>query len=201
MEKLDFLLALHEKLLHLPKDNVEERLNFYNEIIEDRMEEGLSEEEAVSSIGSVDEIAKQVLEDIGYVSLNDTQIKPKQKRKIGELILLILGSPIWLSLLVAVFAIILSLYISIWTVIISLWATFASLIACSFGAIICGCVYFFNNKRLIGLALIAVGFVCAGLGIFLFFGCKYISNITIILTKKFYELEKSIQIAWRQHNE
>ena len=88
MEKFDFLQALHEKLLHLPKDDVEERLNFYNEMIEDRIEEGLSEEEAVSTIGSVDEIVKQIQEDIGYISLNNTSIK--QKHKVWEIILLIL---------------------------------------------------------------------------------------------------------------
>lgn len=182
MEKLDFLLALHEKLLHLPKDDVEERLNFYNEMIEDRIEEGLSEEEAVSTIGSVDEIVKQIQEDIGYISLNNTSIK--QKHRVWEIILLILGSPVWLSLLIAALAIILSLYISIWSVVISLWAAFASLIACAFSAIVCGSVYCFNNNCPSGLAIIAAGLVCAGLGIFLFFGCKFVTNYTIILTKK-----------------
>ena len=53
MTKLQFLLALHDKLTGLPRDEVEERLNFYSEMIEDRMEDGLSEEEAVAAIGSV----------------------------------------------------------------------------------------------------------------------------------------------------
>lgn len=39
MTKLQFLMALHEKLSGLPRE--EERLSFYSEMIEDRMEEGL----------------------------------------------------------------------------------------------------------------------------------------------------------------
>lgn len=184
MNKLDFLLVLQEKLMHLPKDDVEERLNFYNEMIEDKIEEGLSEEEAVSSIGSIDIIVEQIQENIGCLNSNKTSITPRKKHNVWEIVLLILGSPVWLSLLIAAFVIIFSLYVSIWAVIISLWATFASLIACAFGAIICGCGYFFNNKSLTGLALIAAGLVCAGLGIFLFFGCKFITNYIVMLTKK-----------------
>ena len=51
MTKLKFLLLLNERLSHLPSKEVEERLAFYSEMIEDRMEEGLSEEEAVSEVG------------------------------------------------------------------------------------------------------------------------------------------------------
>ena len=43
MTKLDFLMQLHSKLEKLPQDELEERLNFYSEMIDDRMEEGLSE--------------------------------------------------------------------------------------------------------------------------------------------------------------
>lgn len=191
MNKIDFLLVLHEKLIHLPKNDMEERLNFYNEMIEDKIEEGLSEKEAVSSIGSVDEIAKQIQEDMGYISSNNTSIMPRKNHKVWKIVLLILGAPIWLSLLIAAFAIILSLYISIWAAIISLWAVFASLIGCALGAIICGCGYCFNTNGYAGLALIAAGIICTGLSIFLFFGCKFITNYTIILTKKAIRIRKN----------
>ena len=50
MTKMQFLLSLHDKLTGLPRDEVEQRLNFYSEMIEDRMEEGLSEEEQYASL-------------------------------------------------------------------------------------------------------------------------------------------------------
>ena len=49
MTKLKFLFELRDRLEGLPYDEVEERLNFYSEMIEDRMEEGLSEEEAAKA--------------------------------------------------------------------------------------------------------------------------------------------------------
>ena len=41
MTKLDFLFSLEKKLSSLPRKELEERLGFYAEMIEDRMEEGL----------------------------------------------------------------------------------------------------------------------------------------------------------------
>lgn len=64
MTKLKFLLSLHEKLSKLPEDDVQERLSFYSEMIEDRMEEGLSEEDAVLAVGTVDNIASQIIAEL-----------------------------------------------------------------------------------------------------------------------------------------
>ncbi|MBR5538496.1 MAG: hypothetical protein IKU61_01205 [Clostridia bacterium] len=47
MNKQEFLEELRKGLSGLPKEDVRERLNFYGEIIDDRIEEGLTEEEAV----------------------------------------------------------------------------------------------------------------------------------------------------------
>ena len=63
MTKHDFLELLEEKLSGLPEKELAERLPFYGEMIDDRMEEGLSEEEAVAAIGNVEDIVSQVLED------------------------------------------------------------------------------------------------------------------------------------------
>ena len=61
MTKLQFLLRLHERLKALPREESEERLNFFSEMIDDRMEEGLSEEEAVKAVGNVEDIISQIL--------------------------------------------------------------------------------------------------------------------------------------------
>ena len=46
MSKQEFLEQLRRGLPGLPREDIEERLKFYSEMLEDRMEEGLSEEEA-----------------------------------------------------------------------------------------------------------------------------------------------------------
>ena len=46
MSKQEFLEQLRRGRSGLPREDIEERLTFYSEMLEDRMEEGLSEEEA-----------------------------------------------------------------------------------------------------------------------------------------------------------
>ncbi|MBR2040462.1 MAG: DUF1700 domain-containing protein [Clostridia bacterium] len=184
MTKLQFLLSLHNKLSGLPKNEIEERLNFYSEMIEDRIEDGLSEEKAVSDIGTVDEIAEQIVSDIPLTKIAKEKIKPKRRIKAWEVILLILGAPLWLSILIAIFAVIFSLYISLWAVIVSLWASFVAVIGSALGGIMSGIVLGIYKNALTGVALISAGLVCIGLSILFFYGCKVATKGILLLTKK-----------------
>ena len=190
MTKLNFLLSLHKKLSDLPQNEVEERLNFYSEMIEDRIEEGLCEEDAVSAVGTVDEIAAQITADIALNKTLSEETKTKQHRNAWVIVLLSLGSPIWLSLLLAAFAVIVSLFVTVWSVTISLWAVFASIALCSLSGVVLGIGFTIGGKGLPGVGLIAASIICAGLTIFLFYGCKNTTKGAVFLTKK---LVKSIQ--------
>lgn len=183
MTKIEFILSLNEKLSGLPRDDVRERLNFYSEMIEDRMEEGLSEEEAVLAVGSVDEIAAQIVSDIPEKNTEKEKTKSRRRFKAWEIVLLVLGSPVWLSLLIAAFAVIFSLYAVLWSVIVSLWAVFASIIACAVGYIAAGVGFVIAGKTLSGIAVISLGIVCTGLSILSFYGCKVLTKAILLLTK------------------
>ena len=63
MNKQEFLSRLEEALAGLPREELMERLAFYRESIDDRMETGLTEEAAVAELGPVEEIASQILSD------------------------------------------------------------------------------------------------------------------------------------------
>ena len=184
MNKVDFLLALTEKLSSLPTEEIEEGWSYYSEMIDDRMEEGLSEEEAVAGLGTVDEIAAQILADIPLSQLVKQTLKAKRRPGVWEIVLLVLGSPIWLSLLIAAFAVVFSLYVSLWVAVISLWAVFVSLIACAFAGIAVGIAFSATGSVPAGFAMIGAGILCAGLGIFLFFGCRAAAKGAALLAKK-----------------
>lgn len=183
MSKQEFLVQLRKGLSGLPQDDIEERMTFYSEMIDDRMEEGLSEKDAVNGIGSVDTIISQIKADIPLTKPVKEKRRPKKRLKTWEIVLLVLGSPIWLSLLIAVFAVILSLYIVLWSVIISLWAVFGSVIACAASSIAAG-IGFALTGSLTGIAMTGAGIFCAGLSIFLFYGCKTATKGTLLFTKK-----------------
>lgn len=184
MNKTEFLLDLTEKLSPLPWEEIADRWDYYSEMIDDRMEEGLSEEAAVAALGSTDQIAAQILSDIPLTKLVKRKIKSSRRIKAWEIVLLVLGSPIWLSLLIAAFAVVLSLYISLWAVIISLWAVFVSLIVCALAGITVGIFWTAISNVPVGMATIGAGILCAGLSIFLFFGCKAATKGAALLAKK-----------------
>ncbi len=184
MSKQEFLARLRKGLSGLPQDDIEERLTFYGEMLEDRMEEGLSEEEAVAAIGGVDEIVRQTIADVPFARIAKERIKPKRHLKAWEIVLLVLGSPIWLSLGIAAAAVVFSLYTCLWAVIISLWAVFGALAICAVGSVP-GCVIFaVGGHGASGLALLSAGIVCAGLSILLFCGSKETTKGVFMLTRK-----------------
>ena len=183
MTKLKFLLALHDQLSGLPQADVEERLSFYTEMIEDRMEEGLSEEEAVAAVGSIEEIAAQIRADLSPAAPAAKAQKPKKELGAWAIVLLVLGSPVWLSLLIAAFAVVFSLYVTLWSLVVSLWAVFASMIGCAIGGILGGIGFLTTGHRLVGIALLGAGAVCAGLAILAFLGCKVATKGAAKLTK------------------
>lgn len=180
MTKQEFLSRLRLGLSDLPKNEIDERVSFYNEMIDDRTEEGLSESEAVDAVGSVEEIIKQIAADFAP--------QTNKKLKTGAVVLLAVSSPLWASLLIAAFAVALSLYVSIWAVVISLWACFAVCAVCAPGGVVLGFTYIFSGNPLTGVTSLGLGAFSAGLAIFLFFGCKELTRLTVLLSKKAFTL-------------
>ena len=183
MNKREFLAGLRKGLAGLPQEDMEERLTFYAEMLDDRMEEGLSEEEAVEAVGPIDEIVRQAVADTPLTKIAKERIRPKRRLKAWEIVLLVLGSPIWLPLAIAGAAIILALYMTIWAVLDAFWVIFGALAGCTVGSVFL-CVFFaLGGNTMSGLAALAAGFVCAGLAIFLFFGCKKMTGGICLLTR------------------
>ena len=184
MSKQEFLAELRKGLSGLPQNDIEERLTFYSEMIDDRVEEGLTEEDAVSEIGAVDEVVSQIVAEIPLSKLVKERVKPKRTLRAWEIVLLILGSPLWLSLLIAALAVILAAYVVVWSMIVSLWAAEAVLAAGSLEGVLSAAVFAVRGNALTGTAMLGAGIFCAGLSIFLFFGCKEATKGTLLLTKK-----------------
>ena len=69
MNKEQFLLQLGEKLASLPYSEVRRSLDFYKEIIDDRIEDGMTEEEAVTSLESIDVIAERIILDLSLIHI------------------------------------------------------------------------------------------------------------------------------------
>ena len=197
MNKRKFLSKLSDKLSNLPHSEAQERLNFYSEMIDDLIEEGLTEEQAVLKVGNADDIAREIVTDDSFNDIIEEKLEPKKNTTKGwQLALLIIGSPIWFSLLVAFFAVAFSLVVTLFAVSVSLiavlWAVFGSLIACAIASVIYCFILICTGNALTGFAILGAGLVCGGLSIFLYYGCKYFTKTITVLSKKIISLIKTL---------
>ncbi len=184
MNKQEFLAELRKGLHGLPQNDIEERLTFYNEMIDDRMEEGLTEDAAVLEVGTVNEVISQIVTETPLSKIVKEKVRPKRTLRVWEIVLLALGSPIWLSLLIAAFAVIFAVYVTAWSVIAALWASELALAASSIGSILSAVIFAFQVNGIVAIAVLGAGIAFAGLSIFLFFGCKETTKGILFLTKK-----------------
>ena len=206
MTKLEFLDKLQAGLLGLTESDAQERLNFYSEMIDDRMEEGLSEEQAVAQVGDVQvivanilaeipqnapvqadaEVVKQVIAKVEKPTHHQATPKKEEKKHMEtwQIILLILGFPLWLPLLIAAFAVVISLIAVLWSVVGTLWgALFGTLAGCGIGVTLLGLGCMIAGKWVVGTALFGAGLACSGLAVFAFFACIYTTKGAAWLTK------------------
>ena len=172
MSKDAFIGELRHRMAGLPKEAVDRTVEYYSELIADSMEDGLSEEEAVSRLGSLDEIVANVVKDTPLSQIVETRIREKKAKRGGirawEVILLVLGAPLWLPLLLAVLAVVLALYVTLWAVVIALWAVVAAVILTGVVAVVAGIVELCQLHLPQGLVLLGGGLVCLGLCALLF---------------------------------
>ncbi len=184
MTKNEFISYLKEKLSGIPEREADERIAFFVEMIEDRMEDGLSESESVAMAGDIDGIAEQIISEVPMALIVKEKVKPKKKLRVWETVLIILGSPIWLSLFIAAFSVFFSLYAVLWSLVICCFAVFVTFVACSLGAVLAGGFIIAEGNVPSGLAMIGAGLVLCGLSIFMFYICRLAIKGTVYLTKK-----------------
>ena len=184
MYKEVFLSKLESGLSGLPREDISERLTFYGEMIDDRIEDGLSEADAVAEIGSVDSVIEQILADTPLKKLVRERVKPTRSLKAWEIVLIVLSSPVWLSLLIAAVAVVAAVYIVLWSVDLTLWAIDASAAALAVGGVLSGMIFLMQGNTTTSVALIGAGIFFAGLTVFCTYGCIAGTKGIVLLTEK-----------------
>lgn len=182
MKKEEFLAELRSKLSGLPKEDIDNRIEFYNEMIEDRIDEGKSEEEAVADIGAVDEIVNEIAKDTSLAKLMKERIRPKRALRAWEIVLIVLGFPLWLPLVLVGIVLALVAYLLIWILVLVTYAGEIGLIGWSIASL----VAFFGSLSQGAFSWMYLGasIMAAGGAILLFFGCIGATKLTLRLSKK-----------------
>ena len=191
MSKQEFLAELWERLAHLPAEDAGQSMDYYSEMIDDRMEEGLSEEEAVRAIGSMDDVVAQILMDTSLPKLVKAKVKQRRAPSAGEIVLLILGSPLWLPLCLVLLVILLVLYLILWAAVLILYALDLTIAVTSIVGCFSAFATFFGGRFIQGVFLLGNSIACAGLAILLFFACNLAVKGALFLSKKILQGLKS----------
>ncbi|MBQ9151067.1 MAG: DUF1700 domain-containing protein [Clostridia bacterium] len=183
MSKQEFLLALRGALADLSEADIKASLDYYAEIIDDQMEEGIDEADAVASLGSVVTVAEQILMDLPLPKLVKARVKPKRRLRAWEMILIAVGSPVWFPILLALAVVVLAVYIVLWSVVVSLYAADLCLAAGFLAGITGSVALFVTASPAVALLFLGAGMACAGLAIFGFLGCNATAKGVFLLGK------------------
>ena len=181
MKKAEFLDILRKELAGLPKDDLQSRISFYEEAIADRMDEGKSEEEAVADLGNIDKIVKQIAEDTSLVKLVKEKTRPRRRLRAFEIILLILGFPLWFPLLMVGLVLLLVGYLLIWVLVLVTYTVEISVSLAAVGSIICFFGYLSNGEM--NLTSLGSGLAAIGMAILFVFACIWATKGTLKLSK------------------
>lgn len=170
MSKEEFLESLKRLLKSLGKSEREKSLSYYSEIIDDYIEDGYTETEAVEQVGSPGMIAQEILEEQGGSAAR--QLSGGMKGLIA--VLLVLGFPVWGSLMLAGVCLLLAAVLIVMAAYIVIWCVPVCTGACSVSGLILSVVsmggaaiIIFQNTAA-GVIQLGVGMVSAG--IFVLFG-------------------------------
>ena len=159
MTKNEYLKMLKRELRPITRTEREKSLAYFSELIDDRMEDGISEETAVSELESVADAAQRIIAEAAAQGF----LKPK--RSVWEIILLVLGFPVWFPLLLTVAIVVFTMYALVWILIGALILVSVSLAVGGAAAVI---GMFFSGGISAAFICLGVGLVCAGLGVALF---------------------------------
>mgnify|MGYP002710451098 FL=1 len=98
MTKADFLQLLERALAQLPEEERRANLEYYSELLDDMLEEGMTEAEATAKLGSPSQIAQSILQEVPLGKLVSTRMKPKSGWTPLAIVLAVVGSPVWVPL-------------------------------------------------------------------------------------------------------
>lgn len=183
MTKYEFLTALRCGISGLPAEDIDRSLEYYSEMIDDRIEDGVPEEDAVAAVGTVDENVAHILSDIPLSRIVREKIRPKRTLRGWEIALIAVGSPVWIPLMLALICVALALFVVVWALVITLYAVTLSFGAMTLSGIIGSVQYIFGGNFVGSALFFGAGLTSAGLAILSFIFIVHITRATIKFSK------------------
>ncbi|MBP5180170.1 MAG: DUF1700 domain-containing protein [Clostridiales bacterium] len=184
MNKEVFLDELRKKLSGLPQSDIEERVSFYSEMIDDRVEDGMTEEDAIAQIGSVDQVVDTIMSEIPLSKLVKQKVNTKKEMPVWAIVLLVIGFPVWFPIIISFLSVIFSLYLTVWIIVITFYIVDFSFALASIACLVAIFFALIKGEFLFAVAALGGSLVLGALAVLLFFGCNYMVKGVVYVTRK-----------------
>ncbi len=194
MTKTMFLKRLETALSKLSDDDIYGSIDYYTELIDERIESGMSEEAAVADLGDPEKIAKEIMLGMSFRQIIKSKCKKIHKLPVWEIVLMILGLPILLILAVSALVIVISIYASLWAIWASVWVTDIALAITGIASFIPFVTSLVSAPAAALLAL-GIGLTSLGISVPLFAGCVKLTSIFVKLHLQITRFFKRIMIG------
>ncbi len=182
MNKTEFLNKLFYYLKKMDSAEKNKFIVYYEEMINDYIENGLTEEDAIHKIGTPEKIADDLLNNYNSIKFEF----PSGGSKILNMIFIVIGFPLWGSFLLAFLLLVFSAYVVIWCVPFVAGAGCVGFLASSIVGVI-GTPFVLAKN--LPLGLIQLGTSIASIGISFLLGA-----LAVLLTKKFIVISRNFTV-------
>ena len=159
MNKQEYLSAIRVRIPKMPTEDMERFIAYYSEMIDDRMEDGMTEEEAVAMMDTPDDAVDQILEDT-------------HRLRAWEIVLSVLGSPVWVPLLLTAGILVLSMLVVVFSLLITFYAVVISAAVAGIAGVLAVVPFLMISNVPAAIFMLGCGFAGVGLTILFFVAVK-----------------------------
>ncbi len=166
---------------HLSRDEINNAILYYDELIIEAVEAGKTEEEVLRGLGSVEDVAAKIKAEAYY---NRAEKKGKMSGYL-KAIIAVLGV-LAVPMVIPVVAVIFSLLVALFAIVIAIFATALSIGIAAIVTLGIGFVSLFSGQIALGLSMIAAGMILSGITIFaVLLAIKITQGLKFICSKIF----------------
>ena len=179
MTKTEFLDSLKSLISEYPDEETVKSLEYYEEMIDDRMEDGMSEAEAIASLGKPENIAEQIKCELPLMTL----VKQKAKETKGDkqtpwwsIVLIIVCAPVWIPISISIISVICSFLLGIWSLVFAMWLIDIAMVVVAVVGIAGFILMIIKGSILSAIIYFGLALAVAGIAIFLFIACVLVTK-------------------------
>lgn len=181
MLKPEFINKLSSHLHYLAPLERNRAIEYYSELISDKVENGMAEEDVIAEFGDIGQLANTILEENNF---------PPQKKKskwdeykVLIIVLLVLGSPILFGLAMGALGVLIGIAATVFSLVIALVSTCFAFGVSGIAAFISSFTLLPTNPSA-GIFQMGTGLVLIGSSVLLTIGCVYLLKLLIKLIIK-----------------